>query len=93
MLERLERVVARLWPRIDRNDPDSKAIDAFLRVTDLEARLSGAYAPRRQHVDVAVHARVEHSKLQALRVLEADVEIAEVIDEVLDHPRAERSDA
>src|SRR3954471_2103456 len=50
MLDRAERVVARLWPRIDRDDPAPKAIDAFLRVTDLEARLSGAYAPRRQQV-------------------------------------------
>jgi hypothetical protein len=92
MLERLERLVCRLWPRIDHPKPDLKAIDTFLRVTDLEARLSGAFAPRRQRLDVAVHARVEHGKLEALRVLEADAEIAEVIDDYLDHPRSEPSD-
>ena len=84
MLDRLEQVVERLWPKIDRPHPDAAAIDRFLKVTDLEARLSGAYAPRRQHVDVAVQARVQHSKLDAVRVLEADVEIAEVIDELID---------
>ena len=91
MLERLECVVAGLWPQIDCGIPNLKALDAFLRVTDLEARLSGAYAPRRQQLDVAVHARVEHSKLEALRVLEADAEIAEVIDDYLDQQDKERT--
>ena len=92
MLERLERIVVRLWPRIDCDKVDLKALDAFLRVTDLEARLSGAFAPRRQQLDVAVHARVEHTRLEALRVLEADTEIAEVIDDYLDQPTPGSSD-
>lgn len=91
MLDRAERVVARLWPSIDCDDPDLKAIDAFLRVTDLEARLSGAYAPRRQQLDVAVHARVEHSKLQALRLLQDDPDIIDVINEDRNQPNNEVS--
>ena len=84
MLERLEVVVRRLWPLVDREDPDTKAINDFLKVTELEARISGAYAPRRQEVAVALHARVEHTKLEALRMLEANPAIAEVIDAYLD---------
>jgi len=91
MLERLEVVVRRLWPLIDREDPDPRAINDLLKVTDLEARISGAYAPRRQEVAVALHARVEHTKLEALRALEADPAIAEVIDAYLDDTNDEEA--
>jgi hypothetical protein len=92
MLDRCECLVARLWPLLDCGYPDLKTVAAFLKLTDLEARLSGAYAPRRQHLDVAVHARVEHAKIEALRVLEADPDIADVIDGYLDDATTEPSD-
>ncbi len=83
MLERCETVVRRIWPQIDCDYPDPDAIAAFHKITDLEAKLSGAYASTRQQVDVKVHGRVEHTKLDALAILEADVELAEIVDEHL----------
>ena len=35
----------RLRPLVDRADPDLKAVDRFLKVIDLEARLGGVYKP------------------------------------------------
>jgi hypothetical protein len=44
-LERTEALIARLWPLIDRDPPDFKAFEAFLRLADYRARLAGLYAP------------------------------------------------
>jgi hypothetical protein len=85
-LERTEVIIARLWPAIDTPVPDLKAVEVFLRVAEYRAKIAGLYAPRRDRLEVSVHARVEHRKLEALRVLEADTEIAEVLEEYLDHP-------
>lgn len=80
-LERTEAIIRRLWPSIDRDDPDRDDIALYLKVADYRARIAGLYAPRRQHVEVAVHGQVEHRKLEALRVLDADAEMAMVIDD------------
>jgi hypothetical protein len=80
-LERVDALVGRLWPLIDRDDPDLKALDRYMKVVEYRAKIAGLYAPRRQQVQVAVQARVEHRKLEAYRILEADAAIAQVIDE------------
>lgn len=80
-LERTEVLIGRLWPLVDRPKPDLEALTAYLRLANYRAKIAGLYAPRRQHVEVAVSGRVEHRKLEALRVLESDVEVATVIDE------------
>ena len=79
-LERTEVIIARLWPAIDTHAPDLKAVEVFLRVAEYRAKIAGLYAPRRDRLEVSVHARVEHRKLEALRVLRADPAIERVID-------------
>ena len=79
-LERSEVIIARLWPLIDSDPPDLKAIDTLMKVVDYRAKIAGLYAPRRDRIDIAVHARVEYRKLDALRVLQADPQILAAID-------------
>lgn len=55
-LERSDALIARLWPLVDREDPDVAALDRLLRVMDYRARVAGLYAPRRQEVGVDVRA-------------------------------------
>ncbi len=80
-LERTETLLARLWPLVDRPAPDLDALAAYFKLADYRAKIAGLYAPRRQQVEVAVQGRVEHRKVEALRVLTSDVEIATVVDD------------
>ena len=76
-LERTDAIIARLWPAIDCDGPDLKAIDTFLRLADYRARLAGLYAPKRTMVGVGmeVHGEVSHvATLDALRELDAIIE-------------------
>jgi hypothetical protein len=80
-LERTEALIARLWPLMDRPKPDLAALAQYLRLADFRAKIAGLYAPRRQQVEVAVRGRVEHRKIEALRVLELDSDVVSVVDE------------
>ncbi len=80
-LERTDAIIARLWPLIDRQHPDLDALAAYLRIANYRAKIAGLYAPRRQQVEVEVHGQIEHRKLEALRILAADIDIAAVVDE------------
>lgn len=84
-LERTDALIARLWPLIDRPKPDMDALAAYLRIANYRAKIAGLYAPRRQQVEVEVRGRIEHHKLEALRILAADIDIAEVVDEHITH--------
>jgi hypothetical protein len=46
-LERSDVVIARLWPSIDCENPDPKAIEQYLRVCDYRAKIAGLYAPKK----------------------------------------------
>jgi hypothetical protein len=45
-LERTEMIIDRLWPLIDRDDPDLKAIDRLQKLMDFRAKITGLYAKR-----------------------------------------------
>jgi hypothetical protein len=47
-LARIDVVIARLLARIDREQPDDKAVELYVRVVDCKAKLAGLYAPRKE---------------------------------------------
>jgi hypothetical protein len=53
-LARSETIIGRLWPKIDRDDPDPKAIDAYLRLADYRAKLAGLYAAKKTVVGMGI---------------------------------------
>jgi hypothetical protein len=68
-LDRSEAIIARLWPLIDRPDPDLGAVDRLVRLLDYRAKITGLYAPVKRQVDVDVRAGAGDRKVVAAEVL------------------------
>ena len=69
-------VIERLLPLVDREDPDLKATDRFMRAIDLKARLGGVYRPEAptvtNNVAITLTSLEEHGRRQlAARALPA----------------------
>jgi hypothetical protein len=74
-LERTETIIGRLWPLIDRGDPNLKALETYLRVAEYRAKLAGLFAPKKAVVGIQVGGEVRHlAKLDALRELDTIIE-------------------
>ena len=69
-LDRTDAIIARLWPLIDRPDPDLGAVDRLVRLLDYRAKITGLYAPVKRQVDVDVRAGAADRKVVAAEVLE-----------------------
>lgn len=70
-LDRTDAVIGRLWPLIDRADPDLGAVDRLIRLFDFRAKITGLYAPVKRQVDIDVRAGAAERKVDAVGVLEA----------------------
>lgn len=82
MLEKLAVLEANLWPTVNNPNPTKTTMEIYLRIVDMRAKLSGAYAARRQQVQVDVHTHGMQLKLNALRALEEDPEVQFVLNEL-----------
>ena len=74
-LERTETIIGRLWPLIDADPPDLKALETYLRLGEYRAKLTGLFAPKKALVGIQVAGEVRHlAKLDAFRELDTIIE-------------------